>query len=560
MASQVQKSPESSTNYPNPPCSDVEPPLLVCAQGPHTMATSATAGLKFSETTSSHTSELRRLSTFLEVSQTLAAASNQKTALHQVLGILERHHHVVRSTVALLNTNDEIEVVAAEGPPGGKADAKFRLGEGITGRVVQSGKPIVVPRVSREPMFLRRTSDRPELAREEISYVCVPILLNRKAVGALGADFRFKADRDFDRSVKFLGVVASLMAQAIRIQRVIDAERDRLREENTHLKLELRERYDFSNILGTSGPMRLVYEQVAQVARTDTTVLVRGESGTDKELIAQAVHYNSLRAKRPFIKVSCAALPESLIESELFGYEKGAFTGAHAPKKGRFELAEGGTLFLDEIGELNLSTQIKLLRVLQEREFERLGGTKTLRANVRMIAATNKDVEKAIADGSFREDLYYRLNVFAIFIPPLRERKPDLLLLADHFLEKASIANSRHIKRISTPAIDMLMAYHWPGNVRELENAIERAVVVCDGQVVHAHHLPPTLQTAASSGTLTSLSLEEAIAAYEKDLIQDALKTSRGNRAKAARLLNTTGRIMNYKVRQLGIDWRRFKK
>jgi Nif-specific regulatory protein len=525
------------------------------------MAMSPATGLKLAEaTTTSHTSELRRLSTFLEISQTLAAASNQKSALHQVLGVLERHHGVLRSTVSLLNGNGEIEVVASEGPSGVKAHATFNVGEGITGRVVESGKPIVVPRISREPMFLRRTSERPELAREEISYVCVPILLNRKAIGALGADFQFKPERDFDRTVKFLGVVASLMAQAIRIQRVIDDERERLRQENTHLKLELRERYDFSNILGTSGPMRIVYEQVAQVARTDTTVLVRGESGTGKELIAQALHYNSLRAKRPFIKVSCAALPDSLIESELFGYERGAFTGAHAAKRGRFELAEGGTLFLDEIGELNPSTQIKLLRVLQAREYERLGGTKTIRANVRLIAATNRDIEKAIADGKFRDDLYYRLNVFAIFIPPLRERRPDLLLLADHFLEKASIAHGKHIKRISTPAIDMLMAYHWPGNVRELENAIERAVVVCDGQVVHAHHLPPTLQTAASSGASMSLSLKDAIAAYEKDLIQDALKTSRGNRAKAARLLNTTGRIMNYKVRELGIDWRRFKK
>jgi Nif-specific regulatory protein len=524
---------------------------------------SSSAALKTVETTtSSGTNELRRLSTFLEISQALAAGVNQKTALHQVLGILERHHSAVRSTIALLNQSEgEIEVIASEGPAlGGKADAKFRLGEGITGRVVQSAKPIVVPRVSREPMFLRRTSERPELPSQEISYVCVPILLNRKAVGALGVDFRFKADRDFDRTVKFLGVVASLLAQAIRIQRVIDAERDRLREENTHLRLELRERYDFSNILGTSGPMRLVYEQVAQVARTDTTVLVRGESGTGKELIAQAIHYNSLRAKKPFIKVSCAALPDSLIESELFGYEKGAFTGAETSKKGRFELAEGGTLFLDEIGELNLSTQVKLLRVLQAKEYERLGGTKTLRANVRLITATNKDIEKAISERAFRDDLYYRLNVFAIFIPPLRERKPDLLMLADHFLEKASLAHSKHIKRISTPAIDMLMSYHWPGNVRELENAIERAVVVCDGQVVHAHHLPPTLQTAASTGTVMSLSLKDAIAAYEKDLIQDALKTTRGNRAKAARLLNTTGRIMNYKVRTLGIDWRRFRK
>ena len=519
------------------------------------------AGLRLVEaSTRSTTSELRRLSTFLEISQTLAGAANPKTALQQLLGILAIHHKVVRSTVALLNAEGEIEVVASDGPPGGKADATFRLGEGITGRVVQSSKPIVVPRVSREPMFLKRTSDRPELSREEISYVSVPILLNRKAVGALGADFHFDAARDFDRTVKFLGVVASQIAQAIRIQRVIDAERQKLRDENTHLRSELRERYDFSNILGTSGPMRLVYEQVAQVARTDTTVLVRGESGTGKELIAQAIHYNSLRAKRPFVKVSCAALPDTLIESELFGYEKGAFTGADAAKKGRFELAEGGTLFLDEVGELNLQTQIKLLRVLQAREYERLGGTKTVRANVRVVAATNKDIEKAIAEGTFREDLYYRLNVFAIFIPPLRERKPDLLLLADHFLEKASVTHGKHIKRISTPAIDMLMAFHWPGNVRELENAIERAVVVCDGQVIHAHHLPPTLQTAASSGTTMSLSLKDAIAAYEKDLIQDALKTARGNRAKAARLLSTTGRIMNYKVQHLGIDWRRFRK
>jgi Nif-specific regulatory protein len=524
------------------------------------MVTSS-AGLKLADaTTGGSTNELRRLSSLLEISQTLAAGANQKSALQQVLGILARHHSIIRSTVSLLNVDGEIDVVASEGPPGGRRSAKFKVGEGITGRVVQSSKPIVVPQISREPMFLKRTSDRPELASGEISYVCVPILLNRKAVGALGADLRFLPERDFDRTVKFLGVIASLMAQSIRIQQIIDADRERLREENTHLKSELRERYDFSNILGTSGPMRLVYEQVSQVARTDTTVLIRGESGTGKELIAQAIHYNSLRAKRPYIKVSCAALPDSLIESELFGYERGAFTGAEGTKKGRFELADGGTLFLDEIGELNLATQIKLLRVIQAREFERLGGTKTIRANVRLVTATHRDIETAIRDGSFREDLYYRLNVFAIFLPPLRERKPDLPLLADHFLEKASVAHGKPIKRISTPAIDLLMAYHWPGNVRELENAIERAVVVCDGQVVHAHHLPPTLQTAASFGTTMSLSLNDAIDAYERDLIQDALKTARGNRAKAARLLHTTGRIMNYKVRHLGIDWRRFKK
>jgi Nif-specific regulatory protein len=302
-----------------------------------------------------------------------------------------------------------------------------------------------------------------------------------------------------------------------------------------------------------------VCEQVAQVAQATTTVLLRGESGTGKELIAHAIHYNSARAKKPFIKVSCAALPQDLMESELFGYEKGAFTGAQATKKGRFEAANGGTLFLDEVGDITPATQLKLLRVLQERQFERLGGTETIGVNLRLITATNKDLEKAIAAGEFREDLYYRLNVFTIFVPPLRERKPDVLLLADHFLEKFSREHGKLIKRISTPAIDMLASYHWPGNVRELANVIERAVVVCDTNAIHAHHLPPTLQTAEASGTAMVLTLDDTLAAVERDALQDALKSARGNRARAARLLGTTARIFNYKVQKHHIDWRRFR-
>ena len=305
--------------------------------------------------------------------------------------------------------------------------------------------------------------------------------------------------------------------------------------------------------------MRQVYEQVAQVAGSNTTVLLRGESGTGKELIAHAIHHNSPRAKMPFVKVSCAALPHDLIESELFGYEKGAFTGALATKRGRFELAHGGTLFLDEIGELSLPTQIKLLRVLQEREFERLGGTDTIRANIRLVAATNKNPEQAMGAGELRDDLFYRLNVFAIFVPPLRERKPDILLLADHFLTKFAKELGRSVKRISTPAIDMLMCYHWPGNVRELANVIERAVVVCNEQVIHAHHLPPTLQTAEATNTRPAANLRESLMTFEKDQLLDALKSARGNRARAARLIGTTERIFNYRVKKYGIDWRRFK-
>ena len=336
-------------------------------------------------------------------------------------------------------------------------------------------------------------------------------------------------------------------------------EHRRLKHEIEYLRHTQQDIYDFDRIVGASGALQSVLAIVKKVAKSNTTCLIRGETGTGKELIAHAIHYNSLRAKKPFVKVSCAALPDSLIESELFGYEKGAFTGAHARKKGRFELAEGGTLFLDEIGDINLSTQVKLLRVLQEREFERVGGTETVRVNVRMLAATNKDMEKAIADGTLREDLYYRLNVFTIFVPPLRDRKADLLLLADHFLEKFSREHGKVIKRISTPAIDMLMSYHWPGNVRELENALERSVLVCDGQVIHGHHLPPSLQTADSSGTVTRVSLKDAVEGFERDLIQDALKTTRGNRAKAARLLDTTERILGYAVRKHHLDPDRFR-
>jgi Nif-specific regulatory protein len=512
------------------------------------------------EPAEAHAGEIRKLSTLLEASQALSATLDLKAGLHRVLEILGRHHGAIRSTVVLLNEDtSEVEVEASAGAVPTGRRVRYQLGEGITGQVVQTGKPIVVPRVSREPSFLHRAAKRPELPEQELSYVSAPITLEGRTVGAIGVDLLFKPDRDYNRTVKFLGVVGSMIAQALKVQRLIRADRQRLVDENTHLRQELKERYDFSNLVGTSGPMRQVYEQVSQVARTNTTVLLRGESGTGKELIAHAIHYNSERAKKPFIKVSCAALPQDLIESELFGYEKGAFTGAQGTKKGRFELADGGTLFLDEVGELNLATQVKLLRVLQEREFERLGSTETIRANIRLVAATNKDLEKAIAAGEFREDLYYRLNVFAIFVPGLRERKPDILLLADHFVEKFSREHGKKVKRIATPAIDMLASYHWPGNVRELANAIERAVVVCDGQVLHAHHLPPTLQTAEASGTGQTVSLQEALEAFEKDALQDALKSARGNRAKAARLLSTTERIFNYRVRRYGIDWRRFK-
>lgn len=298
---------------------------------------------------------------------------------------------------------------------------------------------------------------------------------------------------------------------------------------------------------------------ISQVSKSNATVLLRGESGTGKELAANAIHYNSLRSNQPFVKVNCAALPSNLIESELFGHERGAFTGAIQQKRGKFELANKGTIFLDEVGSVGVDVQVKLLRVLQEKEFERVGGYQTIKVDVRIIAATNKNLEQAVEEETFRGDLYYRLNVFPIYMPQLKERKTDILLLADFFLEKYAKENHKDIRRFSTPAIDMLMQYHWPGNVRELENCIERAVLLCEEGAVHSYHLPPTLQTAEESGTMPGRSLEDALANLERDMIVDALKSTRGNMAKAAQILKTTERKFAYKAKKHGVDYRLYR-
>ncbi len=494
----------------------------------------------------------------LGVSQALGSTLDTRAAVEKVLEILDRELGMKRGAIALLEGEGDLKIQYAFGlSEGERQRGRYKVDEGVTGKVVASGRPIIVPQVSKEPLFLYRTRKRSPDTEE--SFICVPIKDRRKTVGALSITYPYKQNRNYEDSVQLLTIVTSMIAQSLRLGQLVEQERAQLQGENALLKRELQQKYDFRNIVGTSKEMRDVYEQIAQVAPSGATVLIRGESGTGKELVAHAIHYNSPRSSKPFVKVNCAALPESLIESELFGHEKGAFTGAVARKRGRFELAEGGTLFLDEIGDLSPAMQVKLLRALQEREFERVGGTETIKVNVRLITATNVDLEQAVSDGRFRSDLYYRLNVFSIYLPPLRERKTDILLLADHFLEKYGRQNGKRIKRISTPAIDMLMTYHWPGNVRELENVVERATLVCEGNVIHGYNLPPTLQTAEGSGTVTKMSLDQAVNAFEKDLIQDALKTSRGNRARAARLLDTTERILGYKVKKYEIDCRRFR-
>jgi Nif-specific regulatory protein len=505
--------------------------------------------------------EVQELGLLFEISQILDRSLDLREAVHPVLKAMADHTGMVRGSLTLLNRDTgEISIEAAHGySPSQRERGRYRLGEGVTGKVVQTGQPAVVPRISEEPLFLDRTGARKDLKKGDISFICVPIKIGTEVIGALSIDRLFAEDVSLKEDVRLLSIIASMIAQAVRLRQSAQEERLRLLEENRRLQEELQDRFRPSNIIGNSKPMQAVYDLIAQVSKSDATVLIRGESGVGKELVAAAIHYNSRRSTRPFIKVNLAALPETIIESELFGHEKGAFTGALAQRKGRFELAHGGTIFLDEIGDLSPATQVKLLRAIQEREFERVGGSETLHVDVRIIAATNRDLEALAAEERFRQDLYYRLNVFPIHVPPLRDRRADILLLADHFVEKYAKASHKGVRRIATPAIDLLMSYHWPGNVRELENCVERAVLLADSEVIHAHHLPPSLQSAESTGTAHSGTLEESLEALERDLIVDALKTSRGNKAKAARALGTTERLIGLRIARLGIDWRRFR-
>jgi Nif-specific regulatory protein len=418
---------------------------------------------------------------------------------------------------------------------------------------------IAIPKISEEPHFLDRTASRRSRDFRELSFFCTPIKKGNQVVGALSVDRLYDESYNLAEGKKLLTVVATMVAQHVINLETIQREKDQLRDENRRLRKELENKYRITNIIGNSNKMREVFQMIFQVSKSNATVLIRGESGTGKELVANSIHYNSLRAKTAFVKVNCAALPSNLIESELFGHEMGAFTGAIKQKQGKFELANKGTIFLDEIGAIGLDVQASLLRVLQEKEFERVGGHKTIKTDVRVIAATNKNLEEAVEDGSFRGDLYYRLNVFPIYMPPLRERKTDMLLLADHFLEKYAQENGKDIRRFSTPAIDMLMNYHWPGNVRELENCIERAVLLCEEGVIHSYHLPPTLQTGVESDTLPTLSMEEAVANLEREMIIDALKNTRGNITRAAEILQTTVRKFAYKANRYGVDFRHYR-
>lgn len=505
--------------------------------------------------------EIKELSLLFEISQILASKMDMTEVLEPVLQAMAEHMQMLRGTIALLNRETgEIYIESAHGLSISQIDrGRYKIGEGITGRVIQTGQPAVVQSISREPLFLNRTGARKNIRKKDVSFISVPIKAGSETIGALSADRLFSNRVSLQEDVRLLSIIASMIAQAVRLRQSAQEDRQKLVDENLLLREELKERFKPSNIIGESKAMQAVYDLIANVSKTDTTVLLLGESGVGKELVAHAIHYNSTRAAKPFIRVNCAALPDTLIESELFGHEKGAFTGAIATRKGRFELANGGTIFLDEIGDLSHSMQVKLLRVLQEREFERVGGGTTIKVDTRVIAATNRNLDAMIKEGAFRQDLYYRLNVFPIFIPPLRERKTDIPLLVDFFINRYKNRYNRPVKRVSSSAMDMITSYHWPGNVRELEHCIERAVLLSNDGIIHGRNLPIILQPAQFIGSSNTNNLQAALDNLERELIIDAIRSSHGNLAKAARSLGITERIMGLRVNKHGIDLNKFR-
>jgi Nif-specific regulatory protein len=514
--------------------------------------------------------ERAELELLFDIARTFDKHVELRTALGPLLSLLEMRAGLTRGMVTLLDR--ATGMLKVEEAYGLSAEEKerglYRLGEGLVGRVFESGIAVVVGDLSKETHFLNRAKNRTREDMVDLSWYCVPIRSGGGVIGTLCAERLIKDENKQERMAwdkSFLEKVSSIIADSAKLRERIMEEQFRFRDPE---KKEDEKRLDLNQsgriapgsvIIGTGNAMRRVYEMLAQVAPSDATVLITGESGTGKELIAAELHRLSKRVHAPLVKINCAALPESIIESELFGHERGAFTGAVNQRKGRFEMANGGTIFLDEIGEFPPQIQVKLLRVLQERELERVGGAATIKVDVRLIAATNRNLDAEVKAGRFREDLYYRLNVFPLHVPPLRERKGDIMLLADHFAEKYAAKNSKLIRRISTPAIDLLSSYSWPGNVRELENCIERAVILSTDTVIHSYNLPPSLQSADSTNTEPTTTLEAALSRLEKELIIEALKISDGNMAAAARRLGVSERQMGLRVRHYGINWRSYR-
>jgi len=488
-----------------------------------------------------------------EISRVLGQTLNLDEALRTILGIFSETLAMKRATITLKDeANGNLAIRASHGLTAAEIGrGVYREGEGITGLVFKTAQPYVIPDISREPLFLNRTGAR-NIRKGRISFLGVPIILKGEPIGVLNVDRIFGPEISFEEDVEFLSIAATLIAQFVSLNRQVKTREANLVRLNKSLRSEISEKYKDFFMVGHSPAMIAVQDLVKKVAPSKASVLLLGESGTGKTLIARIIHESSPRAKEPFIKLNCAALPENLLESELFGYEKGAFTGAVQSKAGRIEDACGGTLFLDEVGELPLMLQAKLLRFLQEKQFERLGGSETKTVDVRIVAATNRVLEDAVKEGAFREDLYYRLNVFPIHVPALRERREDMPLLLDYFLIKFSKEYKKDL-RLSAGARRTMTEYDWPGNVREMENMVERIAIMADGSEIKIDSLPNHMHGSPMAHVdeqehlshLKEIEMREVLAALERN---------KWIQSRAANELGITLRQMGYRVKKYGLE------
>jgi Nif-specific regulatory protein len=507
--------------------------------------------------------ELRALSRITEL---IGSAVDLETTLDNILGVLNDTMKMERATLLLYDKARQQLVIKASCGLSEEEELRgvYRPDEGICGAIFQTRAPFIVPDIHSEPLFLNRTGARSQMARAKIAFLGVPVMVKGEPEGVLTVDRLFGDDVSFEEDIRFLSILATLISQFLTLHRAIAKKEARLIEENESLKARLHQAHGGHFIIGHSKPMQEVFSIIDKISASKVTALLLGESGTGKELVARAIHEGGLRKDAPFIKINCAALPETLLESELFGHERGAFTGAHASRAGRFELANGGTIFLDEIGEMPLALQAKMLRVLQEKQFERIGGAKTYTVDVRIVAATNVSLEEAVTRGEFRADLYYRLNVVPIVLPPLRERKEDIPLLFSHFLAKSNERNGKQIK-ITSELLDFLLGYTWPGNVREMQNMVERMVILAESDRLTLDDLPQNIHNQmnsmvatkennsprlVSSGSKSPKSLQD----IERAEIEAALRRNGWIQVRAAKELGLTERQIGYRIKKYALN------
>lgn len=488
------------------------------------------------------------MSVLHKISRAVVRRKNVSELIAETLEILDREMGLLRGTITLRD-GDYLFIEASHGMDDESIKrGVYKMGEGVTGRVAAEGKSVVIRDISKSPEFLDRTKTRGE-SLEGIAFVCVPIIYIEQVIGTLSIDRKLPKKADLDRDLELLETVANILADAVALIYLKHEERNKLLDENRRLKLELSTTLMRPpNILGNCGAMQIVYEAIARFSRQHKPVLIRGKSGTGKELVARAI------GGEPFSVVNCAALPDYALVGEIFGFEKDAFANAHFGKEGLLE--KGGTVFLDEIAEISPAAQKLLAEYISTGRFRRINGSTDAAGKARLICASCADLEKSVEQNGFDKKLYLALSKSTVHLPALRDRKSDIVLLAEHFLEKYNKIYGKNIKRISTPAINMMTVYTWPGNVRELENCIERAVMSSNDSAISGYNLTPAVRAGYMDKPAPygeDVDFNSMVASFERELITEALKANRGNAAAAARKLNLTERVINYKIKRYAI-------